>query len=411
MEQVEQLGQQVIHVVPRGRHAGPVRPAHGAPVTHTRLLVLQPTPFCNLDCSYCYLPQRDDPSRMGLHTVRMAARRLREDGLAADGLTVVWHAGEPLLLPPAWYDAALAAVSEELPGIEVQHAIQTNGTLIDEAWCSFFLRQRVSVGLSIDGPAALHDRHRLTRRGAGTHAAVMRGAALLRAAGVPFHAIAVVGADTLTDADAFYRWFEDQGITELGCNFDEVEGPHRRSSLQRAEPAHAAFLDRLLQLSLRGRVVVRELAAAWRNLREPVPRWAWRGYEGVENTQAMPLALINVAHDGSFSTFSPELLGQRHARFADFMLGRVQDGGYLDALKTPAFEALWSEIRAGLEACRQGCAHFDHCGGGAPANKLYEKGSFAATETLHCRSMVQRPFDTVLRRAESELSLCNKVAA
>jgi uncharacterized protein len=384
MEQVEQLGQQVTPVAP-----------------HTRLLVLQPTPFCNLDCSYCYLPQRDDRSRMGLDTVRLAVRRLREDGLASDGLTVVWHAGEPLVLPPPWYETAFAAIADELPGLSVQHAVQTNGTLIDAGWCAFFKRHGVSLGLSIDGPAALHDRRRRTRDGRGTHAAVMRGLAQLQRAGVPFHAIAVVGAATLADPDGFYGWFEDQGITELGCNFDEVEGPHLRSSLQGHEAAHAAFLDRLLELSLCGRVVVRELAAAWRGLRDAMP---------MENTQALPLALVIVGHDGSLSTFSPELLGQRHARFGDFVIGNVHASGYRAALQTPAFQRLWSEIEAGLRACASRCAYFEHCGGGAPANKLYEHGSFAATETLHCRSMVQRPFDAVLRRAERELGLTKAAA-
>ena len=48
----------------------------------TRLLILQPTPFCNLDCDYCYLPNRDDTRRMSIATVRLAAQRLVDDGLA-----------------------------------------------------------------------------------------------------------------------------------------------------------------------------------------------------------------------------------------------------------------------------------------------------------------------------------------
>ena len=97
--------------------------------------MLQPTPFCNIDCSYCYLPHRDDRARMPLGTVRLAARRLRDDGLLTDELTVVWHAGEPLVLPPSYYADAFAAVAEELGGaVAVTHAIQTNATLIDAGW-------------------------------------------------------------------------------------------------------------------------------------------------------------------------------------------------------------------------------------------------------------------------------------
>ena len=54
-------------------------------------------------------------------------------------------------------------------------------TLIDDAWCELFVHHRVKLGISIDGPADLHDRHRRTRNGRGTHAQVMRGVAQLQA--------------------------------------------------------------------------------------------------------------------------------------------------------------------------------------------------------------------------------------
>jgi len=291
---VEQLGQQVIL-----RRAWRRSPAQGVsaadfePRLQTQLLVLQPTPFCNIDCSYCYLPRRDDRSRMDLDTVRVTARRLREDCLVGDELSVVWHSGEPLAVPVAWYAQAFAVLADELIGIRVQHALQTNATLIDGRWCDFFRRHQVQVGVSVDGPAFLHDLHRRTRRGGATHAATQRGMRLLREHGVPFHAIAVVTAATLgkpdvdaradadadadAQADAFYDWFVEQGISELGCNFDEAEGVNRTSSLAGLERQHRAFLARLLQRSLAGPVVVRELAAAWQLLQEPLPQWGWRG--------------------------------------------------------------------------------------------------------------------------------------
>jgi uncharacterized protein len=381
--------------------AGDIRPA-----LRTRLLILQPTPFCNIDCAYCYLPDRSNRARMSMATVRAAARRLREDDLLDAELTVVWHAGEPLVLPPAWYDEAFGVVAEALgDGVCASHAIQTNATLIDEAWCAFFLRQRVAVGVSVDGPAQLHDRHRRTRRGAGTHARVQRGIEQLRAHGVPFHAIAVVTAATLEAPDAFIDWFVAQGITELGINFDEAEGAHAGSSLQGREQAHAAFLDRLLERALQAGIEVREFAAAWRALSMPLARWQCGAHDWPQNTQVMPLALLTVAHDGGWGTFSPELPGQHWPEYGDFVFGNVHMGGYLQGLEGSACSRLWQDIVSGVRACERQCAWFEHCGGGAPANKLYEHGSAAATETLHCRSMVQRPFETVLRRVEREQGL------
>lgn len=371
----------------------------------TRLLILQGTPFCNIDCSYCYLPGRDRHDRMSMATVRQAARRLREDGLAGDELTVVWHAGEPLVLPVGFYEEAFAALAEELaPATVVSHSVQTNATLVDEAWCRLFVRHAVAVGVSIDGPAHLHDLHRRTRRGGGTHADAARGLALLQAHGLPVNAIAVVTAATLAEPDAFFDWFLGHGVRELGCNFDEAEGAHGRSSLAGRDAAHAAFLQRLLerQLACNGRLVVRELAQAWQRVAAPLPNYTLEGREWPDNPQVMPFALLSVAANGDFSTFSPEFLGQRWAAYGDFVLGNVHRAGYLAAADGPVFRRLWQDIRHGVEACATACPHFGFCGGGTPVNKLYELGALGGTETLFCRTMVQRPFDAVLERFERE---------
>jgi uncharacterized protein len=387
----------------RTARAGSAQAPDAPTATATRLLILQPTPFCNIDCDYCYLPGRDQKHRMSMATVRQAALRLREDGLAPARLTVVWHAGEPLSLPVAYYDEAFATLAEVFgSGTQVGHAMQTNATLIDDDWCAFFARHAVRVGVSIDGPADLHDAHRRTRSGRGTHAAALRGLQCLRARGIAAHAIAVVTRETLSRADDFYDFFVGQGIVDVGCNFDEAEGGHAQSSLAGQEDGHRAFLRRLLQRCEQGghRLVVRELSHARRLIAEPLPRWRWAGRDWPDNAQVQPWALVSVAWNGDFSTFSPELLGQSSAEFGDFILGNVAAGGYLDSMAGSRFRRLWQAVAEGVRACSGSCEYFDHCGGGAPVNKLYENGDLASTATLYCRSMLQRPFDLVLEQLE-----------
>lgn len=383
------------------------RPSDFQPRLSTRLLVLQPTPFCNIRCSYCYLPDRDDRSRMSIAVVRQAVQRLVDDGLLGERLTVVWHAGEPLAMPLAFYDEAFAAVCHTAgPGCAVTHAIQTNAMLIDDDWCGLFKRHAVQVGVSIDGPAGLHDQHRVTRRGHGTHARTMRGIQQLQARGIPFHAIAVVTAGTLAHADAFADFFESLDVTEVGCNFDEVEGAHAESSMQGHEAAHQAFLARLFERASasQGRLQVREQTQTWRRLDPALPRILWQGVESPDNAQVLPFAIINVGWQGDFGTFSPELLGLPSADFDGFTLGNVLHGGYLASTRSERFDRLWSAIRSGTEACRQTCRYFNYCGGGAPVNKLFERGSLSGAETLYCRSMVQRPIEVALAQAEAARS-------
>lgn len=388
-------------------------PADFSPAIRTRLLILQPTPFCNIDCDYCYLPERDSTARMGIATVRRAAERLRDDGLIGAELTVVWHAGEPLTMPPAFYDEAVAVLREVLgPACEVSHSIQTNATLIDDEWCELFKRHGIRIGVSVDGPAGLHDAHRRTRTGRGTHVRALRGMARLRAHDIAFHAIAVVTAASFAQADAFFDFFVEQGVSELGCNYDEAEGLHEHSSLAGHEPAHAAFVARLLERSVESgsRLRVRELAMALRLISQPLPTYRWQGQVWPENAQTLPFALITVAHNGDFSSFSPELLSQPSAEFGNFILGNVATDGYFDSARSERFERLWGAIVRGTRECERSCSHYGFCGGGAPANKLYENGDLASGETLYCRTMLKRPFDAVLARLEHDRALAARAA-
>src|SRR5262245_62815309 len=80
--------------------------APGAPGP-LELLVLQPTPFCNINCSYCYLPDRQSTRRMSRATLEATFRWVFASGLARQPFTLLWHAGEPLVLPVSYYDEAI----------------------------------------------------------------------------------------------------------------------------------------------------------------------------------------------------------------------------------------------------------------------------------------------------------------
>jgi uncharacterized protein len=380
-------------------------PADFIPKLQTRLLILQPTPFCNIACDYCYLPDRNSTARMEMSTVRLAAERLRNDGLAGNALTVVWHAGEPLAMPRPFYEEAVAVIHDVFgSACEVTHSIQTNGTLIDDAWCELIKRHRIHIGVSVDGPAELHDAHRRGRSGKGTHARVLRGMDLLRKHGIPFHTIAVVTAKTFAQADAFYDFFAQQRVSELSCNFDEAEGLHTSSSLAGNEAAHASFFSYLLERSANaGRELrIREISTAFQLISKPLPTYRWQGRDWPANDQTLPFALISVAHNGDFSSFSPELLGQPSIEFDNFILGNVLTGSYLDSARGERFRRLWGAIVNGTRECERTCSHYGFCGGGAPANKFYENGDLESGETLYCRTMLKRPFDSVLARLERD---------
>jgi uncharacterized protein len=364
-----------------------------------RLLVLQPTPFCNIDCSYCYLPDRTSRARMSLATLDLVCRRVFESARLDRKLEVAWHGGEPLAVPLAWYEDALALMAERRPAtLQLEHCFQTNGLLLDQDWARFFARTGAKVGLSIDGPADLHDAHRRTRRGRGTHDKAMRAVRVLQEEGLPFHVITVLTEPVLEHPDRLFDFYVANGIREVGFNIEEIEGVNTGSSLAGCgvETKFRQFIKRFFELvwAVPGQLKVRELESALALLLSDEP---------ARDEQNMPFAIVSVGYDGTMSTFSPELLGMRHTRFDGFAFGHVATHRLADLEHAALYRTISGEIRRGVEACQRECRYFRWCGGGAPANKLFETGRFDATETMHCRLTRQVVLNETIAEIEARM--------
>jgi uncharacterized protein len=374
------------------------------PPLQVKLLVLQPTPFCNIDCTYCYLPNRASTERMSLPVVEAAIRNVIDAGLVSERLSIAWHAGEPLAAGLEFYRRAFACIDAIVAGrYPVRHSIQTNAMLIDQDWCDLFARHGVKVGVSVDGPAFIHDRNRRTRDGRGTHAKAMRGIGHLLRNAIPFHAIAVVTPVSLQHPDEIFEFFLAEGFREVGFNIDEREGERRHSTIGREhEHDFQRFLQRMLELSIAadGRLRIREVDEARKVILRGLESVRIGGKRHPHNAQVLPLEILSVDHAGNFSTFSPELLGQPSREHNDFVLGNVLEESVASVFSNPQFQSMYRHIAAGVERCRRECEYFELCGGGAPVNKLYENGSFASTETAYCRNVVMAPLRLMLASLE-----------
>ena len=364
-----------------------------------QLLVVQPTPFCNIDCRYCYLPDRTNKAVIGTETLRNLFTQVFASGWAQDELSVVWHAGEPMVLPIAFYRDAFALIDSLKPdGLSVRHSFQTNGTLIDDAWCEFIAATKIGVGVSIDGPQRLHDRNRVTRSGRGTFDKTIAGIRRLRQHGVPFHVISVLTAESLSAPREMFDFYLAEGIDHVCFNVEESEGEHRSASFAEVgiEDAYYAFLSEFWRLSAAhpGRIrFVREIDDAQRNIFRP--REA-----GFSNQLATSFAITSMDWSGNIATFSPELLGLKNAQYDDFILGNINRDRLVDLAERPLLNRMKADIDAGIALCRERCEYFSVCGGGEPVNKLFENGSFATTETTYCRMTKMRVTDLVLDRLE-----------
>jgi uncharacterized protein len=125
-----------------------------------------------------------------------------------------WHGGETTLRPISFYKKALEYQKKYGRGRQIDNSIQTNGTLLTDAWCEFFKANNFLVGISIDGPQEFHDEYRRNKGGLPTFVKVMKGINLLKKHGVEYNAMAVVNDFNSDYPVEFYKFFKD-----LDCRF------------------------------------------------------------------------------------------------------------------------------------------------------------------------------------------------
>ena len=192
-----------------------------------QLIVLQPTPYCNINCDYCYLQNRNDRALMPDAVVE-AVRDKIFARLAHDAApTVVWHAGEPTVAPISWYRRAYSALLPATPP-DTTYTMQSNGVSLPDAWIDFLCETNTRIGLSIDGPEHFHDAHRRTRRGGPTWALVMRNLRRLQAANLHPTIITVLQPSALTAAEEFYRFYRDHDIHQVSVVTVAMHVPYQQ---------------------------------------------------------------------------------------------------------------------------------------------------------------------------------------
>lgn len=185
------------------------------PLTDYHLLVKPAGAACNLGCRYCFflskehLYPRESP-RMDESTLDTYLRQLMESSPGPQ-VEVSWQGGEPTLRGLDFFKKSVELAERyRRPDQRVLHTIQTNGTLIDEEWAAFFKQNGYLVGLSIDGPRAMHDAYRVSKRDEGTFDDVLRAWNRLRQHEVDTNILCTVHAANQDHPQEAYRFFRDE---------------------------------------------------------------------------------------------------------------------------------------------------------------------------------------------------------
>lgn len=169
---------------------------------------------CNLRCSYCYYLGKQATSETACMPDEVLEKYIIQHIEATTDETIMfsWHGGEPLLAGIDFFRKAVKLQKKYLPpGKSLLNGIQTNGTLLTDEFCSFMASKAFIAGISIDGPAELHDRYRLTSVGGSSFARVINGYKLLRRHGVKSEILCVVGSHNAGYPSEVYGFFKKLG--------------------------------------------------------------------------------------------------------------------------------------------------------------------------------------------------------
>ncbi len=202
---------------------------------------------CNLRCSYCYM--------------QGVIRSLRKAQLMTDAILhslidffcseqkhveFIWHGGEPLLAGLDFFERAVTYQKPwKLSGKEVSNSIQTNATLVTKEWASFFCENKFTVGVSLDGPAEMHNAMRTDGK-YGSFDSTMRGIDILRNAEVFNGVSCCVSTANCHAPEEVFKFFISQGIKSM--KFLRVKGVDQYGNPYPGSITSERYVDFLLAI-------------------------------------------------------------------------------------------------------------------------------------------------------------------
>jgi len=174
-------------------------------------------PLCNLKCEYCFYLEKQALFSAN-EKYRMSDDVLRAfivNYIASQPTPVVefvWQGGEPTLLGIDFF-RRVVELQKQFAGVKtITNSLQTNGTLLTDEWCKFLRKHNFMVGISLDGPREVHNRHRRDAKGRGTFDSVISGLKLLQKNKVEYNVMACVARETANKPLEVYNFFKGMGV-------------------------------------------------------------------------------------------------------------------------------------------------------------------------------------------------------
>jgi uncharacterized protein len=322
---------------------------------------------CNLDCAYCYYLDKERlypqtvPSRMAEDLLeKYIAQQISIT--SGPEITFSWHGGEPTVLGLEYFRRIVELQGKHRPrGTRIINTIQTNGVLLTDDWCRFFAAGSFAVGLSLDGPPALHDAYRVAKERKATHGQAMRGYRLLRKHEVAVDLLCVVHARNVQHPLDVYRFFKEIGAQYL--SFIPLVEPRSDSQdgvSERTVPPQdfgdflCAIFDEWFREDI-GRIIVQSFEEAAR------PAFGLDHSLCIFRPTCGDIPIVE--HNGDFYSCD-------HFVTPEHRLGNIRETPLLQLLESPAQQAFGRAKQEALPSYCQQCDVRSMCNGGCPKDRL-----------------------------------------
>lgn len=191
-------------------------------------LILKVSSCCNLNCKYCYVFNQGDtsyqnePAIINDDMIIPIVNRIKEHCEAHDIKTflVIFHGGEPLMVPKEFYNKFISCVRNSIKGTEVLYGLQTNGTLLTQSLFSYLDKLEISIGVSLDGPEKA-SRHRVYRHsGKNAYSDIIKGINIIKENGFPVNILSVI--NTEEDPYNIYSHIKENNISNVDFLFPDI---------------------------------------------------------------------------------------------------------------------------------------------------------------------------------------------
>ena len=361
---------------------------------------------CNLDCTYCFFLSKEalypnSRSRMSERTLENYIRQLLESHTTPT-VTVAWQGGEPTLMGLDFFKRSVEFVEKyQQPEQEVEYTFQTNGVLLDDAWCAFFKDKGFLVGLSVDGPEEIHDTYRVNRGGDGTFKQVMRGWEALRRNEVEFNILCTVNAANQHHGRRVYRFFRN----ELEATWMQFIPIVERATAETLSIANEGWSerpggDRLLYTQTGNLVTERSVGGEQygRFLVDIYEEWL-RGDVGTIYVQLFDVSLHAYFGEHLLCIHAPtcgygpalehngDMYTCDHFVEPDFLLGNINETHMIELVASSQMREFGDNKRDKLTRQCQDCDVRMLCNGGCPKDRFIESRDGEAGHNYLCEGL------------------------